>query len=213
MPRLPLAVLALPAVLLSGCASTRALSSWQLPLAQPHPVFHHLYVIALTPLDPVAIDLERALVARLRDQGIAATAARDQLAEADLRAPDRRERIADKVRAAGADGVLVVAYERTEEKQVYVPPTTTSVPVPVPPPLYGAYPAYIGYHYEVAVQPGYYSTSTEYYLRSTLYQVGQERPVWVARSATVDPDTVAAGVRSFTATLVHELDKAGALAH
>lgn len=199
--------------LLQGCASTRAVSSWQLPLAGPHPRFQHLYVIALTPVDAVAIQLEQALVERLRDAGVAATAARQDFSAQELREPAVRERIAGRVKASGADGVLLVAYQRKAEKQVYVPPSTTTLPLPPlpPPPVRGGYPAYIGYQYEVIYQPGYYTTSTEYYMASTLYQVGKDAPVWTAQSATVDPDTVAAGVRSFTKTLVRELGRAGAL--
>lgn len=203
-------LLLLCAGLLGGCASTRTSGSWQGPLAAPQPVFKHLYVIALTPLDAVAVDLEAALAEGLREAGIKASAARKDFSGQDLRDPAWRERIAAQVRARGADGVLLVAYVNSAEKQYYVPPTTQTVTVAGP--WQPGWPAYLGYHYDIIFQPGYYTTSREYYMQSSLYADGREEPVWRAQSATVDPDTVQAGIRSFTRSLVGELRADGALA-
>jgi hypothetical protein len=211
MARLSLAVLLALLALLQGCASTRAMSSWQLPLSAPKPQFKHLFVIALTPLDPVAVQLEAELASRLADEGIAATPARQHFAEAELRDAQARERIAGKVRALGADGVLVIAYLHSAEKKYYVPGTTTWVPAPPPPPRHGGYPAYIGYHYDLVYQPGYTAVSTEYYMKSSLYQVGEEQPVWTAQSATADPTSISDGISSFSRALVRELRTAGVL--
>lgn len=211
MARLSLAVLCALLALLQGCASTQAISSWQLPLAAPKPQFHHLVVIALTPLDPVAVQLEAELASRLGDEGIVATPARQHFTEAELRDPKARERIAARVRELGADGVLVLAYLHSAEKKYYVPGTTTWVPAPPPPPRYGGYPAYIGYHYDLVYQPGYTAVSTEYYMKSSLYPVGAEQPVWTAQSATADPNSIADGISSFSRSLVRELKKAGVL--
>lgn len=200
------------ATLLPGCASTHVVSSWQLPLAATHPQFKHLYVIALTPLDAVSVQLEQALVERLREEGIAATAARREFTEKELRDPAARERIAAAVKASGADGVLQVAYLHKSEKQVYVPPSPATAPAWVGPPPYWGYPGYFPYGYDAFYQPGYYATSTEYFAESSLYPAGSDTAVWQAESATVDPDTIAAGIRSFSGKLVKELKQSGALA-
>lgn len=205
-------VLLLLAALLPGCASTRAISSWQLPLSAPHPRFHHLYVIALVPLDPVGIRLEQALVGRLRDEGVAATAGRTHFTEQELRDPAARARVAAAVRAAGADGVLLVAFRRATERQIYVPPASTTVALPPPTLLPDGSPAYIGPRYDVIYEPGYYTTSTAFFMESSLFPAGKEVPVWRADSATVDPASIPAGVRSFTRALVDELRRSGALA-
>lgn len=204
--------LLLLAAVLAGCASTRAVSSWQLPLSAPAPRFRHLYVIALVPLDPVGIQLEQALVRRLRDAGVGATSGREHFTEQELRDPAARERIAARVKAAGADGVLLVAFRRATEKQVYVPPVSRTVALPPPPLLPGGAPAYIGAHYDILYEPGYYTTSTAFYMESSLFPAGKDVAVWRADSATVDPDSIRAGVRSFTRALVEELRDSGALA-
>lgn len=209
MARFSLALLCALLALLSGCASTQAISSWQLPLSAPRPQFHHLFVIALTPLDPVAVQLEAELASRLAGEGLPATPARQYFTEAELRDAKARERIAARVRELGADGVLVVAYLHSAEKKYYVPGSTTWVPAPPPPPLHGGYPAYIGYHYDLVYQPGYTAVSTEYYMKSSLYAVGDEQPVWAAQSATADPASIADGISSFSRALVGELKKAG----
>lgn len=198
------------ALLAGGCATTRLAGHWEGPLATPPAPFRHLYVIALTPLDPVAVQLEAALVARLQEAGIQASAARQDFSAADLRDPAWRERIAGRVRERGADGVLLVAYLDSAEKQYYVPPSTQTVTVAGP--WRPGWPAYVGYHYDIVFQPGYYATSREYYMQSSLYAEGREEPVWRAQSATADPDTLAAGIRSFTRALVGELRADGALA-
>lgn len=201
------------ATLLGGCASTRAVSSWQLPLDAPRPQFRHLYVIALTPLDAIAVQLEAELVSRLEGEGLRASAGRRHFTEQELRDPAARTRIADQVRATGADGVLLINYLHAAEKKYYVPPSTSFQPALfAAPPYHGGYPAWIGYHYDVIHQPGYYATSTEYYVRSSLYQVGREAPVWQAQTATVDPASIEAGINSFARTLLQELKRAGALA-
>lgn len=201
------------ATLLGGCVSTRAVSSWQLPLDAPRPQFRHLYVIALTPLDAVAVRLEAELVSRLEGEGLRASAGRRHFTEEELRDPAARARITEQVKATGADGVLLVTYLNSAEKKYYVPPSTTFQPALLPSPAYYAgYPAWINYHYEVIHQPGYYATSTEYHVRSSLYQVGREKPVWQAQSATVDPDSIESGINSFARALMKELRQAGALA-
>lgn len=206
------AILLLLAAVLAGCASTRAVSSWQLPLSAPQPRFRHLYVIALVPLDPVGIQLEQALVKRLRDAGVGATSGREHFTEQELRDPAARERVAARVKAAGADGVLLVAFRRATEKQVYVPPASKTVALPPPTLLPGGAPGYIWPHYDILYEPGYYTTSTAVYMESSLIPAGKDVAVWRADSATVDPDSIRAGVRSFTSALVKELRESGALA-
>lgn len=212
MHKFVVAVLLLLASVLAGCASTRAVSSWQLPLSAPQPRFRHLYVIALVPLDPVGIQLEQALVKRLRDAGVGATSGRQHFTEQELRDPAARERIAARVKAAGADGVLLVAFRRATEKQVYVPPASTTVALPPPTLLPGGVPGYVGPHYDILYEPGYYTTSTAFYMESSLFPAGKDVAVWRADSETVDPDSIRAGVRSFTSALVKELRESGALA-
>lgn len=212
MPRLLSIVLLALASLVAGCASTRAVSSWQLPLSTPHPRFHHLYVIALVPLDPVGIQLEEALVTRLRDEGVAATPGRRHFTGQELRDPAARERIAAQVKAAGADAVLLVAFRRATERPVYVPPASTTVALPPPPLLPSGAPAYIGPSYDILYEPGYYTTSTAFFMESSLFPAGKDNAVWRADSATTDPDSIPAGVRSFTRALVRELRRSGALA-
>lgn len=209
----PLAVLLLLlSALLAGCASTHAISSWLLPLSAPHPRFHHVYVIILVPLDPVAIRLEQDLVTRLRDAGVAATGGREHFTADELRDPAARDRIAERVRAVRADGVLVVTFRRATEKQVYVPPTGTTLALPPPVLQPGGGPTYVGPSYSVVYEPGYYTTSTAFFMESLLYPAGKDTAVWRADSATVDPASIPAGVRSFSRALVDELRRSGALA-
>lgn len=212
MSRLLSVVLLVLACLLAGCASTRAISSWLLPLSAPHPRFHHLYVIVLVPLDPVGVQLEQALVAGLRDEGVKATAGRQHFTAQELRDPAARERVAAQVKAAGADAVLLVAYRRATERSVYVPPASTTVALPPPPLLPNGAPAYIGPSFDILYEPGYYTTSTAFFMESTLMPAGKDSAVWRADSATTDPDSIRAGVRSFTRALVQELRRSGALA-
>lgn len=216
MKKLLLTVLLATGTLLGGCATTKTTGNWLVPQteSQKHPSFKKLYVLTLMPQDAVAVELEEALLKELDYAGVEVISGRSQISADVLRDPAQRAAIVEKVKATDADGVLVVLYLRADERQNYIPPTTTYMPsggAYMGGPYYGGYGGYVGYHYDLVYQPGYYVTSREYYLQSSLYQARDEKLLWRAQSATSNPNSVQDGVKSFSKSLVKELRRDKAL--
>ncbi|MCH2556547.1 MAG: hypothetical protein MK005_04520 [Alcanivorax sp.] len=187
------------ALALAGCATpTEVVSGWNTPNAD-QPRFDSLFVIALINDDEDRAAVEQALGEALRDRVRHVYLAHRQLQGA-ADGDDLRRRVEKAVDRSGADGVLAVSFLKAEVRADYVPPR-----------LNQGYGPSLGAGYDTVYSPGYYVENRDYYLQSTLYQVGRDSPVWQAQSRVINPTSLSNAVRGFAGDLAKRLQDDGAL--
>ena len=192
-------LLVLLTLALGACATpTEVRSGWN-PPAGERPRFESLFVIALVNDDQGRVAVEDALGDALRDRTRQVYLAHRRL-DAAADGDDLRQRVEKAVDRTGADGVLVVSFLKAEVRADYVPPR-----------LQGFGPS-LGAGYDTVYAPGYYVENRDYYLQSSLYQVGRDSPVWQAQSRVITPTSLHNAVRGYAGDLAKRLDEDGALA-
>lgn len=174
-------------LLLSSCRSTELIGSWAREQASPKE-FKEIGVVVLTPNMSGRSIIEVDVATILHQQGIKATptfdifvfAAKPELFT-DVEAEEMKQRIKERVEKFGFDGLLIVAVLDQESETRYNQGSSFSFAYPA----YGYnYYGYYQYAYASIHTPGYYTTTTTYFVESNLYDVASEALVWTAQTKT-----------------------------
>lgn len=161
-----------------------------------------ILVLAISPRESNRAVMETALVSRLKKEGFKAMeyGAAPTLPWEDSDA--LREEIKERLQTQSADGVLTVSLVRKNRQVEYVPnqvvfnPVTTNI---------GAL-ASVTYM-ETMTIPDHYEESTEYILRTTLFDTDSGKAIWQMFSSTIDPKSLEQASREFARVAVRELQK------
>lgn len=196
-------LLAVFAAVLSACATpTEVTSSWHAKV-NPKPHFQRLFVIALLDDADARVAAEDALGKALRDQGVEAVLAHQRIDEV-ANGDELRQRAEQAVKSADADGVLVTSFLKADVRADYVPGQLSQGG--------SGFGISMGASYDTVYQAGHYVESRDYYVQSTLYQVGHDAAVWQAQSRLTNPTSVSKAARGYAKDLVARLQDDGALA-
>ena len=164
--------------LLVGCASTHLVDTWSAPDLTPSDLqFKNVVAIALVADGTQQRIIEEALAENATRTKV--TPAYALLTDADRANTDRMRK---KLEGYGIDGVIAVRLVSLEDKETYVPGTTTS---------YGS--GYYGYYDRfgtVIYEPGYYRTDTYVKVETSLYDVAGGKLLWAGVSETLNPSSV-----------------------
>lgn len=185
-----------------SCSKTSITDSWK------DPSYHHgpiksLLVIGVGKDQLTRRSFEESFVMALNQAGVKALASYRYLAED---APMDKKNIADLINKEDIEAVLITYLVDIKEEKKYHPPETYVTPRPGP--------GFYGYYYrayDVVHQPGYYTTRLKVTLETTVYQAETEKPVWMARSQTMNPDSAGEVVKSVIPKLVKAMKADGLL--
>ncbi|MBW1787717.1 MAG: hypothetical protein JRK53_14020 [Deltaproteobacteria bacterium] len=161
---------------LISCAGTRLTNVWKDDAYRGRPVSDVL-VLGVTHEDVIRRAYENKFVEKLREAGVEAEPSFPLLA-GDYRL--KKEEIVAAMDKVGADSVIITHLVRMDEKDVYHPPQTYMVPR-------GGYHGYYGWAYDYVHRPGYSTVQVKVILDTSLYHAADEKPMWSARSETIDP--------------------------
>lgn len=199
--------------LLAACATT---STSELVSVSRDPdmagkSYGKVFVMALAKTEDRRRVVEDAVVARLQDKGVEAIASHSKIAKLDLGDEKAlREAAVKAVSETGADAALVGTLLKEEKRTEHAAPQVTQSPVPTSPYFMG-YGAYMGYGYQTIVTPGELVELHEYFLQTTLYDAGNEKPVWRAQSKTLNPENLDQAVADVADMLADRLAVDGVL--
>jgi hypothetical protein len=161
-----------------GCATTRMVDSWTAPgLKASDLSFQHVVAIAAVPSEGQQ---------RIAEDAIVASATRTRVTAAYTLVSQEDRANAERLRAAleqhGIDGAITVRLIGVEERETYVPGTTS---------MYGG--GYYGYYGRVGAvvyDPGYYRSDTYVKVETSLYDVAESKLLWTGVSETLNPSAV-----------------------
>lgn len=197
----PLLTIVLAAIFLTGCASGPEVKSIRkAPDVSEAP--RNLLVLAISPKENSRSIMEAALVSRLRDAGYEAEAYGPAPSLPWKDSDALREKVKERLQTQTADGVLTVSLVRKNRQVEHVPNQVVYNPVVT---NIGAL-ASVTYM-ETMTIPSHYEETTEYVLRTTLFETDSARAIWQMFSSTIDPTSLEQATREFARVAVRELQE------
>ncbi len=194
----------LTALILTGCGTTRFVSTWKEPTAGSGSLAgKKIATFVVNPESSTRRPAEDLLAAELSARGAMGVAGYTIL-------PGDKVKDQDKAKAAleeaGFDCALVLRAVDVEEETRHVPGETWHSPV-----YYRSWGGYWRRGWTTVYEPGYTTTATVYTVETLLYGLADEKLIWAGRSETTDPGSVETFVSDYASAVDDELRKAGLL--
>lgn len=190
------------AFIIASCNSTKITSSWKADSGTVSTTQKIMVLGIINQKDrTLRTELEKQLVANLLAKGYKAASAMDEYGP---KAFDKvsEDEIVQKLKSSGYDAVLTVVLLDKSKDQYYRPGTVSYQPVGIR--RFGRYYTTI---YDRVYDPGYYTNTTEYFLESNLYNIGNSDLIYSAQSKAVDPSSLSALGKDYSKTIVQDMVK------
>ena len=193
-------------LILMSCNSTKVTSSWQANDATQNN-FHKIIVYGIFNQKDRTMreTVENELVAQLNSLGYNAVSA---LAEFGPKAfaKVKEDDIANELKTSGFDAVITTTLLNKDKQRDYTPGNVSYTPIGVR--RFGRYYSTI---YDRVYQPGYYTTSTNYFLESNLYDLNTSEIKYSVQSKTFDPSSSAQLADDYSKKVIKDMKKKGIL--
>ncbi len=200
------------AFFISSCSGTALVSSWKTE-AQPKQ-YSKVGVLVLTSSKVARSVMERAMVQDFKDKGINATTtmAIFPSVKADGLVVNRSEEetkafMQTKLDEAGIDAIIVLVMKKREKKEGYGQRANSTRYFG----NYNSYYGYMGYNITQISTPGYYGSSTKYFVESNLYDIESSEMIYSAQTKTKDPSNVKKEVEHLVSLVVNDIVKKKAI--
>jgi len=184
-------VLILSLFFFSACSGTKIVSSWS--QEGDSKSYDKVGVLVMSSSKVARSVMERAMVKDFKAKGINASttlavfpAANAQGLGANMSEEETKAFVKSKLDENGIDALVVVALKRREKKEGYGRRANS------PDRYLGYYNSYYGYmSYSITQisQPGYYASSTKFFVESNLYDIETAELIYSAQTTTKDPKT------------------------
>ena len=189
-----IALLSIPILLATGCASTKLVSQWRDP-ATTQVKFTKVLAVMMSPEMVTRRAGEDSLV-RILGPGRAVPSYTIFPEEK----PTEQEAAKARLVQEGFDGVVILRPVDSRKEIQYVPGTVSYAPT------YGSLwgPGYWGYGWGSVYDPGYVVENTIVRVETVVYDLKQDKMIWASHSETVNPTGLE--------TMIAEIAQATALA-
>jgi len=194
---------------LMSCSSTQVTSSWK---ADKLPTAKYKKIMVLGILNQkdrtLREELENQLVSDLIAQGYDAHSA---LQEYGPKAFDKvkEDDIADQLKNSGYDAVLTTVLLDKTKDQYYTPGKVTYQPAGV---YYNRFRRYYTTVYDRVYTPGYYTTSTNFFLESNFYDTDSGDLIYSVQSKAFDPSSPSSLSIDYSKAIIKDMKKLGVIA-
>ena len=196
-------------LLVSGCSTgIKVTNSWK----NPNPdtagkTYHSVFIAALTDNQYARNTIEENLAEAAEARGYKVARSSNYFTPSFSQSKiPAKEEILQKVRESKSDAIFTVALISKEDMSRYVPGEVNSTT------SYGWNGSFGGYYGTIAgpiYTPGYYATDKVYYLESSLFDAGNEKILWSARTETYNPSNIEKFSKQFTEAMIKQLEKDG----
>lgn len=159
-------------------------------------------MLAISSDEDVRAVMEKTLVARLKNAGYQAGAYGPATSMPWDDPEALQERVQQRGQAQGADGVLTVALVSKKKQIDHIPDQVVFNPV-----VTSVGPLASLTYMETMVIPERSEESTQYILRTTLFDSESSDSIWQMFSRTVDPKSLEQATNEFSRVVVRELEK------
>ena len=203
-------------IFFTACSSaSRVTTSWKAPeVTKDLTAYRNVLVVGLqgggSENRLLKEEMETSLTQYLQSKGVNATASHDAFGP-KVFSGLTDEQITDQIRGKGYDGVMSVALIDKQKQENYVPGNVGYAPLGLYP-YYGRFGGYYSTMYSRLYSPGYYTTSTNYYWETNLFDVRKDKLVYSAQSTVFDPTSAENMGQQNGKAIVEDLAKQGFIA-
>jgi hypothetical protein len=184
---------------LVSCGGTKLTSVWKDTTYEG--TIDKIMVVSITENTRNRLIFEREFVEAFRKAGVLAIASVD-ITPKNLESNE--DFILAEARKQGISMILVTHLIGVEDKEVYHPPKTYTVPSRG---YYNHFHSYYPRVYEYVHEPGYYTKHKSVNLETNLYETKTEKLVWSVTSETIDPESVDTIIKSLSKVVIKDLRK------
>lgn len=184
-------------LLFSACSGSKIVSSWS--HKEEPKSYDKVGVLVLSSSKVARSVMEKAMVKDFKAQGINASttlavfpAANAQGLGVNRSEDETKKFIKAKLDENDIDALIVVAMLKREKKEGYGRRANSPdryIGTYGPSPYYGSYYGYMSYNITQISQPGYYASSTKFFIESNLYDIESTEMIYTAQTTTKDPKT------------------------
>lgn len=176
----------IPMLFLSGCNTTKVISSWKAPNASIRS-YNKILVIGLMDAKERGLreEIENKLVASFASQGISAGSSYAEYGPKVFENMTEQEALS-KIGADGYDGAFMVVLLDKSKERTYNPGYMYYTP------YYGYYGRFWPYYntlYGRIWEPGYYTTSTNYIIEANFYDLKNDKLEYSAQTKSFNPSS------------------------
>ena len=150
-------------------------------------------------------EAETKLVNRLKDEGYNAVSAMDDFGPKAFEKVSE-DQLAANLKSSGYDAVITTALLDKTKEENYQPGTSRLQPVGV---FYNRFGRYYSTVYDRVYQPGYYTTSTDYFLESNLYDIKSGDLIYSIQTKSYDPSSATSLASDNSKRIVQDLKEKG----
>jgi len=200
-------------VIASGCSPAAKSSTgvWVNTEKIKGKTFNSIFIVVMTADISARSTIENDLAAAATARGFKAVKSIDVMPPSlSNPAAPVKEELVSKVKASGCNAVFVSSVLKKDEDVKYTPGTVAYSPMP----YYtwsGNYFGYYNHYYPTVSTPGYYSKDKTYFMQSNLYDVASEEIMWSVQSEIFNPSSIQEFSKSYTSTMLKQLQKEGLL--
>lgn len=197
-------VLSLISFFLSGCSTTKLVTSWSDPNFNELPI-QKVLIVGVIKNDLNRRAYETHFAEQLVKQGIAGTAAHQVISDSG---GYTEEKIRSAVQKAGADAAIIARLADVEKKERYVPPTYEYEPV------FGYGRGFYGYYgmsNRYVSMPGYTTTDTIVKLETIVFSTRSEQMIWAGATRSFNPSSATSVIKENTQIIINDMKESGLL--
>jgi len=197
-------ILSLIAFFLSGCSTTKLVTSWS------DPNFNELPIQKVLIVGVIKNDLNRRaygthFAEQMEKQGIAGIDAHQVSSDSG---GYTEEKIRSAVKKAGADAAIIARLAGVEKKERYIPPTYEYEPV------FGYGNGFYGYYgmsTRYVSMPGYTTTDTIVKLETVVFSTRSEKMIWAGATRSFNPSSATSVIKENTQIIINDMKESGLL--
>ena len=197
-------ILSLIAFFLSGCSTTKLVTSWSDPNFNELPI-QKVLIVGVIKNDLNRRAYESHFAEQLEKQGIVGTAAHQVISDSG---GYTEEKIRSAVQKAGADAAIIARLADVEKKERYVPPTYEYEPV------FGYGHGFYGYYgmsNRYVSMPGYTTTDTIVKLETVVFSTRSEKMIWAGATRSFNPSSATSVIKENTQIIINDMKESGLL--
>lgn len=188
--------------LLSGCATTTLVSTWEDPTYTQK--IDKILVLGMSKNEGIRTQYEHTLASAITAQGAQAMPAAAYLPSD---AEPTRKSVEEAIAGKGFDTVLVTRLISSTTEQRYVPGTPYVAPAPY---YHGFYDYYLN-TFPMVYSPGYIVNDKVVNLETNVYDIESGKLVWAVVSESFNPENLDKEIDALSKLIVDQLKKDGML--
>lgn len=192
-------------VLLSGCSSTKLVTSWSEPDFTEKP-FNKLLIVAVMENELQRNLYEDEFVKKLQGSEVTGIAAYSVIPTKGTHY--KESEIREAAEKTDVDAMLIARLVAIKKQERYVPPTYEYEPA------FGHRRGFYGYYgmsYRYVSTPGYTTTDTIVELETTVFSTATEKMIWAGSTQSTNPSSAANVVEKNADLIIKDMKKSGLL--